>query len=86
MVSPVSTILTGVAGKQSYKWTNSPAPLAAEGASVKVAGAAATWTPSGDHVVISAPTIVGGERIELIATAAVPGLLQNAVPVYKPYA
>ncbi|MGY5795200.1 hypothetical protein ACXHXM_34155 len=85
MVSPVTTVVLGIAGKQTYKWTNSPAAVSAEGSSVKVNGAAATWTASGDEVVISSPTIANGDKIELISTAAVPGLQQNAVPVRKTY-
>jgi hypothetical protein len=85
MVSPVTTVLVGVAGQTSYKWTNSPNAIAAEGASVKVNGATATWTASGDIVTISAPAITNGARIELISTAATPGLHQTAVPVRKTY-
>lgn len=85
MASPVTTVLVGVAGQTSYKWTNSPSAVSAEGASVKVNGATATWTAVGDVVTISAPAITNGARIELIATAAVPGLVQTAVPVRKTY-
>ncbi|TXR49895.1 hypothetical protein [Phyllobacterium endophyticum] len=85
MVSPITSVQVGVAGQQTYKWTNCDKALTADTAVVKVGATTATWTASGNDVTILTPTIAGGERIEMTSTAATPGLLQTAVPVRKAY-
>ncbi len=85
MVSPVTTVVVGVAGQKSYKWHNTPIPLNNGEAWVKVDGVVATWTYVGDVITISAPAITAGARIELGSNANSPGLIQTAVPVRKTY-
>jgi len=80
--SALTFVKTGTAGRQLYRFDAADKiPVSGDGITVKVNGAAATWTgvlsENAPHISITTPTIAGGERIEVMVPTTVAGQQQS---------